>query len=110
MRKAVVASILFMMSVLPFLSDPMAYARQWEPVKSERSDGRIVAREQDLEIKVSRGLITVNTNHPVQIKVFTILGQTVCSETVPAGISQLQVGAHGVYIIKTGEMTCKVVL
>ena len=85
-----------------------AATRGWEQVKVERSDAKSVVRETDIEIKSARGVIIVTTNHPVQIKVFTILGRVVNSETLPAGKSQLQLPAHGVYIVKTGDLTCKV--
>ena len=67
-----------------------------------------MVRETDIEIKAASGLIIVNANHPVQIKIFTILGRLVNSETLPAGRSQLQLPAHGVYIVKVGDLTCKV--
>lgn len=87
-----------------------AAARAWEPVKSERTDTRRVAKESDVEIRTAKGTIIVTTNRPAQIKVFTILGQLVSSETIPAGTSQLTVSAHGVYIVKIGELTVKVAL
>lgn len=83
-------------------------AKGWEQVKSERVNAKPVVRETDIEIKSAPGYIIVNANHSVQIKVFTILGRVVSSETLPAGRSQLQVPAHGVYIVKIGDLTCKV--
>ncbi|MDE5645726.1 MAG: T9SS type A sorting domain-containing protein [Muribaculaceae bacterium] len=85
-----------------------AAPKGWEPVKTEKSDAKQVAKDTDLEIKTSSGIIIVNANHPVQIKVFTILGRLVNSETLSAGKSQLQLPAHGVYIVKVGDLTCKV--
>lgn len=83
-------------------------SRSWETAKTERSDARTVIRESEIEIKSASGVIIVSTNHPVQIKVFTILGRLVNSDTLPAGRSQLILPAHGVYIVKVGDMTCKV--
>lgn len=87
-----------------------AYAgpKSWEPVKTERADIKTVVKETDIEIKASQGLIVVACNHPVQIKIFTILGRLVNNETIPAGRSQLLLPAHGVYIVKIGDLTCKV--
>lgn len=86
----------------------MAAPRGWEPVRVERTDAKTVVHESEIEIRTARSLIIVNTNHPVQIRVFTILGRLVNSETLPAGRSQLQLPAHGVYIVKVGDLTCKV--
>ncbi len=87
-----------------------AYAgpKGWEQVRTEHADAKSVVRESDIEIKSANGLIIVNTNHPVQIKIFTILGRLVNSDTLSAGRSQLQLPAHGVYIVKVGDLTCKV--
>lgn len=91
-------------AALPAVAAP----KGWEQVKTERADAKAVVRETDIEIKAASGLIIVNANHPVQIKIFTILGRLVNSETLPAGRSQLQLPAHGVYIVKVGDLTCKV--
>lgn len=88
---------------------PCAYAAKgWESGKTERTDSRHIAREGDVEIRAARDVIIVNTNHTVQIKVFTILGQMVSSETLGPGIHHFTVPAHGVYLIKVGDLTCKV--
>lgn len=92
------------------LSATPAFAapKGWEIVKEERTDAKSVIRDTELEIKSASGLIIINTNHPVQVKVFTILGRLVSHETVQSGRSQLQLPAHGVYIVKVGDLTCKV--
>jgi len=86
-------------------------ARQWETVKNERmTESRAIAHEGDVEVRSARGCIIVSTTRPTNIKVYTILGQLVSQETLPAGVSQLRINAHGVYIIKVGTITCKVAL
>lgn len=87
-----------------------AAARSWEPVKSERPDARSVVKEAELEVKAASSTIIVTTNHQVQIKIFTILGRLVNSETIPPGTSQLSLPAHGVYLVKVGSLTCKVAI
>lgn len=85
-----------------------AAGKGWETIKTERADAKPVVRDTEFEIKAAKGVILISANHPVQIKVFTILGRLVNSETVPAGKSQLILPAHGVYIVKIGDITCKV--
>lgn len=99
--------MMMMLSAVSAIPVPAA-SKGWEPVRVERSDAKSVVRETELEIKAASGVIIVSTNHPVQIKIFTILGRLVNSETLPAGKSQLQLPAHGVYIVKVGDLTCKV--
>lgn len=85
-----------------------AASRGWETIRYERGDTKTVARAQEFELKAASGVITVTSSQPVQVKIFTILGRLVSSETVPQGISQFILPAHGVYIVKIGDVTCKV--
>ncbi|MDE6294612.1 MAG: hypothetical protein K2M03_00945 [Muribaculaceae bacterium] len=91
-------------------SHSYAATPKWETLKGERTEVPVVARDTDVTIKTAKGIIIVTANKPVQIKVFTILGQLISNETLPAGTSQLNVGSHGVFIVKTGDLTCKVAL
>lgn len=84
-----------------------AAPRSMEPVKTEHTDVKTVVKETDIEIKTSRGLIVMSVNRTSQIKIVTILGRTVCSDTVSPGTYELHL-AHGVYIVKVGELTFKI--
>ncbi len=94
------------------LSASSLHARtSWESVRTERvTEAKSVLRTTELEVKASRGQIFVTTTRPVQVKVFSILGQLVSQENIPAGTSRLALGAHGIYIVKIGDLTCKVAL
>ena len=46
----------------------------------------------------------------IQIKIYTILGRLVSQDTVGPGTFQFQVSTHGVYIVKIGQLTCKVAI
>ncbi|MDE5814437.1 MAG: T9SS type A sorting domain-containing protein [Muribaculaceae bacterium] len=89
------------------LSPSLGIAKGWEPVRADVSGLSSVAHDSDVEIRVSPGHVVVVASQSVQIKVFTILGQVVSSETLPAGTSRLQL-SHGVYIVKVGDLTCKI--
>lgn len=87
-----------------------AKPKGWEQVKTEYSDLKPVVKEPEIEIFTSPSLVIVNTSKPVKIQIFSILGRLVSSETLPAGSSQLTISAHGVYIVKVGELTCKIAI
>lgn len=108
LRMLSVAALVVSAAVVPLSAN--AAPGKWEQVKSERSDTRTVAKDSDSEIKAARGIVVVNTNRQVQVKIYTILGQLVNKETLPPGISQIQIQPHGVYIIKIGDLTCKAFL
>lgn len=87
----------------------VAAPRAWEAVKPEYTAGaRPVMRGEDIEVRTYPGVIVVTTLHPEQIKVFTILGRLVSADTLPSGTSRLVLPASGVYIVKVGDLTCKV--
>lgn len=86
-------------------------AKSWESQRQERlAEGRVVTRNSEIEVRTLSGIILIYTNKPVQVKVFSILGQLVSSETLSPGVSQLNLGSHGLFIVKVGDTTCKVAL
>jgi hypothetical protein len=63
-----------------------------------------------VEIFQRNGTIIIRTQRPVQVRVFTILGQLVSQATLPAGTSELRLNTRGIYMVKVGNITQKVAL
>ena len=103
LRVFVAVAALLAAAICPSLCE----AKGWEAVRADVSGLNSVAHDNDVEIRVSPGHVVVVASQSVQIKVFTILGQVVSSETLPAGTNRLQL-SHGVYIVKVGDLTCKI--
>lgn len=111
MRNKLLAKIL-MLSIM-MLSIPVSAfaAKNWETVRAERlNEARVITRTSEIEVRTSSGAIIISTSRPAQVKVFSILGQLVSQDTIPAGVSQLTLNTHGLFIVKIGDMTCKVAL
>lgn len=89
---------------------PLAEAKGWEPVKNEKVTGQHVVGDSEIEIKTGNGIIYVNTSKHVNIKIFTILGSRISEDNLSPGFYQFAVPTHGVFIVKAGELTCKVAL
>ena len=104
-RQRVLVTAMALLAVA--LSPALCFPKGWEAVRADVSGLNSVARDNDVEIRVSPGHVVVVASQSVQIKVFTILGQVVSSETLPAGTSRLPL-SHGVYIVKVGDLTCKI--
>lgn len=99
---------LFLISGVELIAAP---SKGWEQVRGEMAtNGRTVVRdrENEIEVRVQPGAIVVSTSHNSQIKVFTILGRLVNNDTLQPGTYRLTLPANGVYILKVGDMTCKV--
>lgn len=110
MQKQLRVAVIMLCGVLFSASPALAASAKWESIKSERTDTRTIAKDADTEIRIAKGVIVVITSRPVQVKIYTILGQIVSRETVGAGMSQISIYPHGVYIIKIGDLTCKAAL
>lgn len=82
----------------------------WRQLKHYSADARSVAKDSDTEVFAAKGAIVVRTVKPVEVEVYTILGQLVSRHTVPAGTSQLEMPSRGVYIVRVGRLTGKVAL
>lgn len=107
-RRHIIAFAIVLIALTAMPAVASAAPKGWEPAKSEYAGGKTIIKETEFEIKVMPGVIMVNANHPVQIKIFTILGRVVNSETLQPGASRFTLPAHGVYIVKIGDITCKV--
>jgi hypothetical protein len=90
---------------------PAYGVRNWEPARADKlQESKVVKHTSDVEVRVLHDTILISTPRPVSVKVFSILGQLISQENLPAGSSQLSLGMHGVFIVKIGAFTCKVAL
>lgn len=104
--------ILIIMFAFFTMAAALAAPPRWEnvdaPSRQSGVEQRIDAETPD--VAVSDGYIYVATARPVTVKVFTILGQLVSNEAVPAGVSRLKLNAKGIYILKIGSLTRRVTI
>lgn len=106
MRRKFIYKLLIALALTASAS-PVA-AKGWETLKIEKAQAQRVASTSEIEIKAVRGVIYINTSKSVNIKIFTILGSRIADDTLAPGSYQFLVPTHGVYIIKAGDLTCKV--
>lgn len=111
MMKIFAGHILAVVVAFALATTAFAASPAWEQVRTEQTSGaKPVMRDNDLEIKAAPLTIIISSSRQTSIKVFTILGRLVSSENLPSGTSRLQLPAHGVYIVKVGDLTCKVAI
>ena len=109
MKIKMLRKLLMLMALLCLAAAPSPVnAKGWEALKVEKAQTQRVASNSEIEIKAVRGMIYVNTTRQINIKIFTILGSRIADDTLAPGSYQFPVPAHGVYIIKAGDLTCKV--
>lgn len=85
----------------------------WEQVSVPSPQHQAGADEVAAErtsVTVRGGYIYVTCARPENVKIFTILGQLVSQQTLPAGTSRLRLKERGVYILKTDSLTRRVTI
>ncbi|MBR5118074.1 MAG: T9SS type A sorting domain-containing protein [Muribaculaceae bacterium] len=108
MRKLIVIlTLVFSLAISSIASGKV----QWREVSGEIQGKSLTdARASDgVEIYQRSGAITIKTQHTIQVKVFTILGQLVSQATLPPGTSELRLN-RGIYLVKIGNITQKVAI
>ena len=78
--------------------------------QSGRERGELRDREEAPEVSVSGLTITVTTRKPVEVSVYSLLGQLVGHTQAQVGTTRISVPSHGIYIVKAGERTFKLSL
>lgn len=84
---------------------------QWREISGEPPGRSLTdARASDgVEIYQRSGAIIIKTQHTIQVKVFTILGQLVSQATLNPGTAELRLN-RGIYMVKVGNITQKVAI
>ena len=108
MKSRYIRKLLITLTLFGCMASMPAYSKGWEPLKSEKGQSHRIAATSEIEIKAVRGIIYVTTSRNVNIKIFTILGSRIADDNLSPGSYQFVVPTHGVYIIKAGDLTCKV--
>ncbi len=86
-------------------------ARAWEEAdRVPQSTDRSQVDNDGPEIVVSDGWIYVNTTRPITIKIYSILGQLIRQDSLPAGTFRLHMASRGIYILKAGAITRRITI
>lgn len=88
-------------------------SRPWEDA-SRPNESREQIRDgidgEEIEITVRDGWVYVTTQKPVTVKIFTILGQLITSETIRPGTKRIHISSRGIYILRAGTVTRRITI
>lgn len=101
-----VVAVLALAVVPAALSASPATAPRWETVNTELP----TLSDDAFDVTVRDNYIYVYTPTPVNVKLFTILGQLVSQGNLPTGTSRFKVNSRGIYILKAGTITRRVTI
>lgn len=102
--------VILILVMLTALVSGARAAVAWEeteraPVSVERVEG-----DTPFEMATSGSYLYVTVSKPVTVKVFTILGQLISSQTLQPGIHRLRMSSRGIYILKIGSVTRRITI
>lgn len=70
-----------------------------------------VSDNEKVDVQIREGQwVYITTSKPLNIKVVTILGSPVAQETLQPGTYRLKITTKGIYILKTGTQTRRIVI
>jgi len=78
----------------------------WETV--ELRDEPNADDNEPIEVITKDRQIYITTSRPVEISVYTILGQLITKRKITPGTMRLTLGSRGVYILKTDTATLRI--
>ncbi|MDE6860262.1 MAG: T9SS type A sorting domain-containing protein [Duncaniella sp.] len=92
--------------------------RRWERIDTpvglsfeyRHSDDENEDVDVAVAVAVSDGYIYVVSQEPVEVRVFTILGQLLSQEKLGAGAHRFHIKSRGIYILKIGSLTRRVTI
>ena len=94
-------------STLPVI---MAQSNHWMEAKSINGNFKAVSSLPDLEVFSAPNTIMIKVNRDIEVRIFTILGKLISDEHLQPGIFQYHLEAHGIYIVKTEDSSCKIAI
>ena len=84
--------------------------RSWEEMQQEQSAQVERAEMEQIEVSVKDGYVYINTPRNVTVKIFSILGQLISQEEIPAGTYRMRIASRGIYILKAGPVTRRITI
>lgn len=108
MLKRIVISVVVALGVaLAALGAPPA----WEHVANPpQALTEIIDTDSQTEVVVRDGYIYIYLARPTQVKLFSILGQPIATETLSAGTHRLRLTSRGIYLLRAGSTTRRVTI
>ena len=102
--QAVAVYLAVLIGATGFVMHAAPTSPSWEVVSS-----RVDLDDSDrIETSVRDGYIFITTSRPVTVRLYSILGQLISQQNIPAGTSRLKVDIRGIYILKIGSVTRRI--
>ncbi len=87
-----------------------ATERSWEEMQQSESAQIERAEMEQIDVTVKEGYVYITTPRKVTVKIFSILGQLISQEEIPAGSYRMRIASRGIYILKAGPVTRRITI
>lgn len=108
-RILIILSIFIIASLASYAGESQLWEDASRPNES-REQIRDGIDGEEIEITVRDGWVYVTTPKPVTVKIFTILGQLITSETIRPGTKRIHISSRGIYILRAGTVTRRITI
>ena len=105
--------LLFLILAVSFCSQmaiAQSHPKTWHEAKSISGNFKAVSTQPEIEIFSAPNIIMIKVNQESEVRIFTILGKLISSQSLKPGIYEYHMDAHGVYIIKTENNSSKIAI
>ncbi len=85
-------------------------AIHWESMNTPVSQEIEMINTEQSRLGSASGCIYITVDQRIEVKVFTILGQMVITQTLEPGTYRLPISSRGIYIVKIGSSTHRIII
>ncbi len=87
---------------------PVKWEEASRPVDNQAVHQQV--ESEGVEIMVKDGWVYVTATRTVTIRIFSILGQPIITETMQPGTYRLHLASRGIYILRAGSATRRITI
>ena len=83
----------------------------WEHIQAPpQAMTEVIDADAHTATTVIDGYIYIYLERPTQVKLFSILGQPIATETLQAGVHRFRLTSRGIYLLRAGSTTRRITL
>lgn len=108
--KKILASLILALAFGINTGVAQSHPKTWQEAKTISGNFKAVSSQPGFEVFSAPNVIMLKVNQETEVRIFTILGKLVSAQMLKPGIYEFHMESHGVYIIKTDEISCKLAI
>ena len=103
-KRVLIIAIAFLAIALWAIAGQPSWTLTSAPAETEMTE------TEQIEVHTADQYVYISTPRPVTVKIFSILGQLISSQQIPAGTHRCRIDSRGIYILKAGPITRRITI